>query len=383
MNTVIDIDDGVLPAVRNFLRSLLENGAIGRIFVPLETEYGVVIPTLVADPEKMEFANPLAPVMPINSARAVSAFTHGLINSGDEDHHTRKYGRIGVVLRPCEICALIELIKLKQASREEILLISFECPGTYEMSTYLELQKDGGFSLDSYLVAAGRLPQAERDLNLRTACQMCTQPVPKHADIHLHLFGVDITRSIPVTISDEIAQEFAFLQVGEPVEETWNTASEKIIEVRNQYRLEEFEKIRSLCASDGGIERLFAACIRCHNCMTACPICYCKTCLFRTKEFDHPPEHYLNISRHKGAIRLLGDTLLFHLTRMNHMSACCVSCGMCTSACPADIPVSTIFSAVGAQIQAAFDYQPGRDIDESLPLVTFLADELESVGETG
>jgi len=383
MNTVINIDTDVLAALRIFLRSLLENDAIGSILVPLETKFGTVIPTLVTDPDQLEFANPLAPVMPLNSARAVSAITHGKISTQDGDHLTRINHRIGVVLRPCEIRALIELIKLKQASREEILLISLDCPGTYEISTYLELQEDGGFTIDSDLMAASQLPQTERDQRLRTACRICTQPVPNQADIHLHLFGVDIAQGIPVTINDEIAHEFTFLQLSEPVEANWKTTGEKIIEARNQFRIEEFERIRSLFASDGGMERLFAACIRCHNCMTVCPICYCKTCLFRKKEFDHSPEHYLNISRQKGATRLLGDTLLFHLTRMSHMSASCVSCGMCTSACPADIPVGTIFSAVGEQVQAAFNYLPGRDIDEPLPLVTFQVEELERVGETG
>ncbi|MGW8224682.1 MAG: 4Fe-4S dicluster domain-containing protein [Anaerolineales bacterium] len=383
MNTVINIDTDVLAALRIFLRSLLESDVIGSILVPLETKFGTVIPTLVTDPDQLEFANPLAPVMPLNSARAVSAITHGMISTQDGNHLTRNNHRIGVVLRPCEIRALIELIKLKQASREEILLISFDCPGTYEISTYLELQEDGGFTLDADLMAAGQLPQAEHDLRLRTACRICTQPVPNQADIHLHLFGVDIAQGIPVTINDEIAHEFTFLQLSEPVEANWKTTGEKIIEARNQFRIEEFERIRSLFASDGGMERLFAACIRCHNCMTVCPICYCKTCLFRKKEFDHSPEHYLNISRQKGATRLLGDTLLFHLTRMSHMSASCVSCGMCTSACPADIPVGTIFSAVGEQVQAAFNYLPGRDIDEPLPLVTFQVEELERVGETG
>ena len=78
---------------------------------------------------------------------------------------------------------------------------------------------------------------------------------------------------------------------------------------------------------------------------------------------------------------MLGDTLLFHMTRLNHMSASCVSCGMCTSACPAEIPVGAIFSAIGAGVQAAFDYIPGRSVDEPLPLITFQANEWTAVGE--
>jgi formate dehydrogenase subunit beta len=126
---------------------------------------------------------------------------------------------------------------------------------------------------------------------------------------------------------------------------------------------------------------LFAACIRCHNCMTACPICYCKTCLFKTASFDHQPDYYLNASRRKGAVRMLSDMLLFHMTRLNHMSTSCVSCGMCTSACPSNIPVGTIFSAIGSQVQAAFDYVPGRNVEEPLPLITFQASEWMEVGE--
>jgi len=133
--------------------------------------------------------------------------------------------------------------------------------------------------------------------------------------------------------------------------------------------------------ANGGLPSLFNACIRCHNCMTACPICYCKTCLFRSASFDHKPDHYLSAAQRKGALRMLSDALLFQLTRMNHMSASCVGCGMCTSTCPSEIPVGMIFSAVGEQVQAAFGYEPGRSLEDPLPLVTFQANEWTEVGE--
>ncbi len=78
---------------------------------------------------------------------------------------------------------------------------------------------------------------------------------------------------------------------------------------------------------------------------------------------------------------MLGDTLLFQLTRMNHMSASCVSCGMCTSACPANIPVGSIFSAVAEKVQAAFEYEAGHDVAEALPLITFHPNEWTEIGE--
>ena len=78
---------------------------------------------------------------------------------------------------------------------------------------------------------------------------------------------------------------------------------------------------------------------------------------------------------------MLGDTLLFQMTRLNHMAASCVSCGMCSSACPSEIPVGAIISAIGEQVQAEFEYIPGRDIGEPLPLITFHPDEWTEVGE--
>jgi hypothetical protein len=43
--------------------------------------------------------------------------------------------------------------------------------------------------------------------------------------------------------------------------------------------------------------------------------------------------------------------------------------------------VGAIFSAIGEQVAAAFDYAAGRDLAEALPLVTFQANELTEVGE--
>jgi len=56
-----------------------------------------VMPTLVTDPEKLDGIDPLAPVFPINAAKVVSKLTRKPIG-----------GRIGVVLRPCEMRAFIE-----------------------------------------------------------------------------------------------------------------------------------------------------------------------------------------------------------------------------------------------------------------------------------
>jgi formate dehydrogenase (coenzyme F420) beta subunit len=115
--------------------------------------------------------------------------------------------------------------------------------------------------------------------------------------------------------------------------------------------------------------------------MTVCPICYCKTCVFKSGLFDHNPTQFAHWSKQKGALRMPADTTLFHMTRLNHMALSCVGCGMCTEACPAELPVGMVFRAIGQRVQETFDYTPGLSIEDALPLVTFKADEWTEVGE--
>ena len=372
MNTVIPVEDGdVLTAVRGFLQRILEYGVVEALYVPLEVDGGTITPALVTDPARLNQANPLMPIMPINGARAISALTGKHVPA-----------QLGAVLRSCEIRALVELVKLQQATLEGVILIGVDCPGTYELTEYIEKQREGHINLTDYLAAAkeGREPTIE-GLALRQACQMCTQPVPEHTAIHLHLFGAETSQEIPVTLEDEIAAKLEMSEVADSNPAERQAVVERLISTRSQAREKELAATHAQLTSNGGLSELFATCIRCHNCMTVCPICYCKTCLFKTASFDHEPDFYLNAARRKGALRMLSDTLLFHMTRMNHMSTSCVNCGMCTSACPSDIPVGTIFSAVGSQVQAVFDYHPGRDVDEPLPLITFQEHEWDEVGE--
>jgi formate dehydrogenase subunit beta len=56
-----------------------------------------------------------------------------------------------------------------------------------------------------------------------------------------------------------------------------------------------------------------------------------------------------------------------------------VGCGSCEDACPVDIPLAIIFKKVGEDVQAKFNYMPGKNIDEEIPIKTFEIDEYTEV----
>ncbi len=372
----LEVEDSALETMTAFLRGLLEKGIVDALLAPRHTPTGDnVVQTLFSDPAKLENVDPIAPVLPVNSAKLVANLTA-----------TGAVGRLGAVLRSCEIRALIELVKLKQASLDNVLLIGVDCLGTYEMNDYAELAASSGDLSTDLLAQAkeGRLIPHEGH-QFRVACQMCEYPVPQGVDLALGLIGVDTASEILVAASDELAEQLELdretLDLPPEVGGDRGGAIDRLVAERTAERDRRFAEFRERVADMPSLLAEFSRCIRCHNCMIACPICYCKECIFRTATFDHASDRYFRWAARKGSIRMPTDTLIFQLTRLNHMVSSCVGCGMCESACPNDLPVATIFRAVGEKVQALFDYVPGRSLEDELPVATFREDELTSLGE--
>lgn len=370
MRSAIPVENGdTLAALRGFLKMLLEKGVVDTVLVPMMTPSGAVTPGLVADPALIDAANPLAPVMGLNAARVAGPVSV-----------REPRGRVAAVLRPCEVRALVELVKLQQAATDDLIVIAVDCLGTYAVPDYEAMRVNGGPDRDALLkgLASGELTPQE-GYQLRDACQMCERPhADGGADVILELFGADLTARIPISLPDDLAGALG-LAAAEP-DGRRAEVIDKVMAERTEVRDARFAEIRAQLA-DGGVEGVFAACVRCHNCMTTCPICYCKTCLFKSPVFDHDPIQYLSWARRKGAYRLPADTMLFQLTRLNHMVLSCIGCGVCSDACPADLPVARVFRAIGDELQREFEYVPGRSVEDPLPLITFREDEWSEVGE--
>jgi formate dehydrogenase subunit beta len=367
------IDGKTEEAIVGFLKSLLEKGVVEAIMIPkaLPSQDGFV-QTLIRHPEKLNGVAVLSPTMPVQSARVISTLTVKNLEK-----------KVAAVLKACEIRAAVELAKFLQVKLDHLYLIGIDCPGTFEVPDYAKMVQEGkgGEALTKAL-----LKGTEKGENspppgyaFRTACQMCEYPVPQ-ADIILKLFGYKADQEIGIEVGDKLEKEVEEKGILSFVESELASRGEvvnKVVAERTKKRDALFQEFKGIVKDLQGFLNRFSTCVRCHNCMVACPICYCKECVFRTAVFEHDGEQFLRWADRKDGIRMPTDTLIFHLIRMSHMVTSCVGCGLCDSACPSRLPVSTLFRSVGERIQKMFQYVPGRSIDETPPVASFKEDELK------
>jgi len=331
-----------------------------------------VMPSLVTDPERLDGVDPLSPAFPINTARMVSRLTRKRIG-----------GKVVAVLRPCEIRAFIELVKLKQGLTEELIIVGIDCLGAYRNTDYFRfVGEDPAASAQRFYRKAIAGKGAEfKDVDLASACKACEQPIPTNADIAVGLFGMDPDDHLLVQ-SQTPAGESLAARLGLPAAQESpgrKDAIETLINARIGFRDQMFQETRAVTDSLEKLTAYLANCVNCYNCRVACPVCYCKECVFVTDVFNYDPSQYLRWAARKGAIKMPTDTVFYHLTRLAHMSTACVGCGQCSNACPNDIPVMELFRLVADRTQQGFAYQAGRNVEEKPPLSEFREDEFKEV----
>jgi len=371
-STVLTVQEGkVRQTINAFLQDLLNKKVVAAVLVPLVHPAGNnVVQSLVTDPELLNQADVLAPVLPVNSARIVSAMTR-----------VAPLGKkTAVVMKSCELRALIELVKLKQVSLDNLVLIGVDCPGAYPVKDYPEFSAES--TSDDFVKGAW---QGKEDSKLRPGCRICEYPVPLTTDITIGLLGVDLDQELILQANTEegekILEALGLGETGNKIVQKREAAVSQLLSDIKKQRQEFFKRTQE---EIGGLENLasvFAPCIKCHNCKTVCPVCYCRECFFDSPTFDLEADRYLGLADKRGAIRMPVDTLFFHITRMTHMSASCVGCGCCEEACPNGIPLLKIFQLTGDRVQKLFDYIPGRSLEDELPAAAFREDELQWIGE--
>jgi len=368
-------DRTINQTLQAFFVQVLEKKAADAVLVSAQVADGASVkPCLISHPDHMHHTVPLGPAFFVNTGRMVSRLTWK--PSGK---------KTAVWLRPCEIKAFVELTKLSQASRDEVIILGMDCPGALSREDYdrfAQQEKTDPVAQEEWIrnrysdpgnTIAGFTPAR--------ACQVCDAPWPVNADVSVLLFGSDLDRTINLKADTPKGEAFlSELQLDEGQKPDTRKSVMQNIGTENANAFQAMDaQIQEQTGSMEKLHRFFTACINCYNCRNVCPACYCRECVFNTDVFVHQPFQYHQWAGKWGQVHLPFDTVFYHMTRMAHIGTTCVGCGQCTLACPSHIPLADLFISVSRNVQAAFGYTPGKDDADPLPLAVFQEAEFPEI----
>ncbi|MCJ7512417.1 MAG: hypothetical protein MUO23_05545 [Anaerolineales bacterium] len=184
---------GPLPAIRQLLASMWTHRRLAVMLIPTWTRSGRSMKaTLIASPDSLLSADPFAPVMPMNAAGEAATVLS-----------RRPPGAMCLVLRPCELRSLRELAKRQGLTLDDTFLVSTDCLAVLPLEDFAwrhgKNPDPDHITRDALHFAAqgGILPS-----RLRPSCQLCDQPYPEDADLHIQVFGVETARHILFEVRD-------------------------------------------------------------------------------------------------------------------------------------------------------------------------------------
>jgi len=269
--------------------------------------------------------------------------------------------KVGLIARPCDTRAIIELAKIKQVNLDNLFIIAFEDRGMV-VGASKDIKKVD--SLDPTKVIKEKIGDkglivkladgSIKEINLTIAenCSRCTRKVPVVADLGISDLGVPID-------SDEIILKVYSEKGNDLVEKSKiskkklpgdikSAHTEKLKEIKEQALLKRAKDLEdwNKLPQEEKIARL-QACTMCNTCIRGCPVCYCVDCILMKKR----KEKIIN----KEA---------YQLTRIAHVADRCVECGNCDNNCPQHLPLSLYFQSLNDAFKQKFKYTAGESIED-------------------
>lgn len=357
VNHILHVQNNdTIRTVQGFLAAWWNRVELDGILAPVELADGSgVSAKVVSDPADLPTVNPFAPVMLNNTACIVQNFL--------DDH---PHSHLAVLLRPCELRALVELRKrhricyqsvMSGNDPESLVLISVDCAGTFSQAEYVQhvAKHEPDVEMIHVALSYGR-QDSYIPYYVRQNCQLCDSPGPMGADITIGTIGIEPQGNLLIIARNEDIDASLQLQA---VTDGLATESQvvcremmvgKLVDKRAEKRAElmmgqsiQVEELHSALA-------MLARCTLCADCLAACPL------------YDGELAGMLGV----GEGRQSGHSLLFELVRLSRWLASCSGCGMCQESCVNGVSLARAITTLSHSIQAELHYRPG-DPAQRLP----------------
>jgi len=316
-----------------------------------EEDRFTVVPKVVEKAEDIKDF-PLSNLIAYGYARTDSAakYLHKSLDGAKKE-------KIGLIARPCDTRAIIELAKMKQINLDNIFIIAIEDRGMAPKAgkeikkikdidiSKIEKEKIG----DKGLIVKIGGKTKELDITIAENCLRCVRKRPVLADLSISDLGIPIDSDeiILKVYSDKGNQILEKSGVktkplsGDAHSKKYNEIIEQA-KARRQKDLEDWSKV----PEEEKIARL-QKCTMCGMCIRGCPVCYCVDCIIQKKRKDK-----------------IINKETYQLTRIAHVADRCIECGNCDNNCPQDLPLSLYFQSLNEAFKEKFKYTSGESIDD-------------------
>lgn len=339
---VVQTHGDPIGTVRGLLQAIWSQAGLESMLVPLNGSGETPPkPRWIDDPSGLQGVNPFKPLMVLNAARLVPPARH--------EHPQSK---LGALLRPCEMRALVEMVKHNGFDLEGLLTISVDCLGTIPLDDFhwRKSRKDlaDGLTQDTLQFARQGGILAYR---YRSACQICASPEADSADVNINVLGLPVRQMILLQARDARNAERCDLKsiADGPAETDMLIQHKKVTARMSERHRRTIERVTQGLGDTfprdlGSLIEQFESCGECQSCMQVCPIC--------SVDFPNrdPAGHYQS----KDFVRWLIS---------------CAGCGMCEQACHNHLPLSAIFRYIRNLLSEEYGYTPGKSVDEPLPVI--------------
>lgn len=240
-------------------------------------------------------------------------------------------GKIGIVLKPCDIKSIVQLLSEELIDRNRIRIIAVGCSGVID---YKKVQKSLGAKIISAKIE-------NETIKLKT--------LDKSFNLNIKDFYADKCYWCDIYENPPIYDEFIENDVK--------------LDVEPKPKYEDIDKMEKLSLEEifSFWDDEFSQCIRCYACRNICPLEICRDkCIAQLEEPYWQSQKIIK-----------DESKFFQLIRVFHLAGRCVECGECERACPVNIPLLKLMKKVNKEIEKLFEYRAGLEIESKPPLLTF------------